>query len=462
MSSDPNKLRENSLGLAESTIMGVAGTAPSFSIAATTSTLFATVGTLATASIFYCGIIMFGITLAFFHLNRVKASAGSSYSWVREIFDPTLGFFVGWAVLVSTAIFMVSGTIPAATGLLSFMNNEAANDPTTVMFCAACLLIFVGFIVVKGIKLASFVQTILTVIEVGILIAIIVVALIHFYKAPVDAFRFEELSFTAFSPDTFALGALTALFFFWGWDVTLNLSEETTESAANPGKGAIWAMGIVLLTFGSFTVATQMALTTAEIQAAGTNIVLALADKVFPRPYSYLAVLSVLLSTLGTLETTILQFTRTLFAKGRDKVLHPRYAELHSKWKTPVIATLPIILMGIVFLLFSSFSPTVAQVIDVSIKSIGFQVAFYYGLTGFACAWHFRLEARESVGKFLMWFLWPLLSAIFISFVGIYSALTFDLLTTVIGLGGIAVGIVPFTLNKLRSKRTEVTLGASS
>lgn len=449
MSQETNKLRGDSLGLAESIAMGVAGTAPGFSIAATTGALFATVGTLATASIFYCGIIMFGITLSFFHLNRVRVSAGSSYTWVKEIFNPSLGFFVGWAILVSATMFMVSGTIPAATGLLSFVGSNATKDPVTVMFCAAGLLVLVGFIVVKGIKLASYVQTIITIFEVAVLVIVIAGILIHFYSTPVKPFVLSELSFTAFTPATFALGALTALFFFWGWDVTLNLSEETKQAEANPGKGAVWAMMIAMLIFTGFTVATQIALTDEEIQAAGTNIILALSDKLFPSWFGYFVVLAVLLSTLGTLETTILQFTRTVFAKGRDGVLSPSLAVLHKEWKTPLMATLLIIFIGLLLLAVSSLSPTVTEVIEISVKAIGFQVSFYYGLTGFACAWHFRKDGMQSVGKFLTWFLWPLLSAIFISFIGIYSAFTFDLLTTIVGLGGIAIGVIPFLYNRL-------------
>ena len=51
-------LAANSLGLGESVIMGIAGTAPAFSAAATTATLIAAVGILAPASLFYCGLIM--------------------------------------------------------------------------------------------------------------------------------------------------------------------------------------------------------------------------------------------------------------------------------------------------------------------------------------------------------------------------------------------------------------------
>ena len=72
--------------MGESTIMGVAGTAPAYSIEITTSTLIATVGMLAPANVLICGIIMFGITYAFMNLNRVSSNAGTSYAWVSMVF----------------------------------------------------------------------------------------------------------------------------------------------------------------------------------------------------------------------------------------------------------------------------------------------------------------------------------------------------------------------------------------
>ena len=111
-----NQLKANSLGLGESIIMGVAGTAPAYSIAATTGVLIATVGVHSLASLLYCGLIVFGVTLAFLHLNRTNASAGASYAWVGEVFHPVLGFFAGWSLLVASTVFMVSGTVPAAIG----------------------------------------------------------------------------------------------------------------------------------------------------------------------------------------------------------------------------------------------------------------------------------------------------------------------------------------------------------
>lgn len=445
-------LATGSLGTWESIVMGVAGTAPAYSVAATTATLVAAVGVLAPASLLYCGIIMFGITLAFIHLNKVTASAGTSYAWVTQVFGRNLGFFTGWAILVSTAVFMVSGTIPAATALLLLFAPTLAASTGWVTFVAALCLSGVSLLVFKGIKQASYAQVLMTVVELVILVAITVGGIIHFLHQPAHDFSFSWLSLTEFTPTTFSNGALTAIFFYWGWDVTLNLTEETKNSALTPGRGAFWSIPIVILLFITFTISALLVLSDSDIQHVGTNIIFAIADKIFPRPWSYLAVLAVLLSSVGTLETSILQFTRTMYAKGRDQVLHPHYAILHKTRKTPWVATLFVWAFGVGFLFFSSFFPTVNVIIKDSIESIGFQVAFYYSLSGLACAWYYR-RMWKQLPEFLSYIVWPTTSALFLIFIAIYSIPTFDTITNLVGLGGIAVGVVPLLMNSFRRKK---------
>jgi amino acid transporter len=447
------QLAAGALGLAESVVMGVAGTAPAFSVAATTATLVAAVGLLSAGSLLYCGLIMFGVTFAFMHLNRVITNAGASYAWVGEVFGPFLGFIAGWSLLVASAVFMVSGTIPAATATLILINPAHANDPTAVSFVAAGWLIVVSLVIVKGIKPTSYTQVLMTAIEVGVLVVVIIAASIQYLSHPVHAISWRWFSITEFTPALFSTGALTALFFFWGWDVTLNLNEETRDAAHAPGHGAVIAMVIVLLLFMTFAVACLLVLSDAEIEQSSTNVVFAVADKLFPRPWSYMAVVAVMLSTIGTLETSILQFTRTMYAKGRDGALHPRYAILHKSWKTPWVATSVIVAIGLALLFLSSYFPTVNLIIKDSVNAIGFQVACYYSLAGFACMWHFRKTAFKSADRFLFLFLWPAGSALFLTFIALYSIPTFDLTTNIVGLGGIAVGIIPWAMNRRRTAR---------
>lgn len=443
------QLAANSLSIGESIIMGVAGAAPAFSISAAVVALVASIHTMAPASVLYCGIIMFGITLSFIHLNKLKVNAGASYSWVSEIFGRHLGFFAGWALLVSSAVFMVSGSIPAATATLLLIAPQGLDNLAVITSVAALWLTFISAIAFKGIKPASYLQVLMTGIEVVILVAIIVGGIIQFAKQPAHLFSFSWFSITGFTPTTFATGALTAVFLYWGWDVTLNLNEETKNAIHAPGWGAFWSVIIIILLFEAFIVTALLVLSDQEIQTSGTNIIFAIANKIFPKPWSYLAVLCVVLSSIGTLETTILQFTRTLFAQGRDEVMHPRYALLHQSRSSPWVATLVIWVFGMIFLFLSSYSPTVHVLMKDSVDAIGFQVAFYYSLTGFACAWYYRLLWKSTV-ELLVYVIWPTLSSFFLIFIALYSIPTFDWVTNLVGLGGILIGIVPFALNERR------------
>jgi amino acid transporter len=441
-----HQLAADSLSIGESIIMGTAGAAPAFSISAVTATLVASIGTLAPASILYCGLIMFGITLAFMHLNKVIVNAGASYAWVSRIFGQRLGFFAGWALLVSSAVFMVSGSIPAATATLLLISPHLVNNPAWVMLVAAFWLTLISAVTLKGIKPTSYLQVLMTGIEVLILVAIIVAGVIQYAQQPTHIFSWSWFKLTSFTPDSFATGALTALFLYWGWDVTLNLNEETKQTKHAPGLGAFWSVLIIILLFVCFTVVALLVLSDSEIQASGTNIIFAIADKLFPRPWSYIAVLSVLLSTIGTLETTIVQFTRTMFAEGRDGALHARYAKLHQTWATPWVAILFIWGFGMLFLLLSSNFSTVTLIIKDSVNAIGFQVAFYYSLTGFACAWYYR-TIWKNVSELIGYILWPVFSSVFLIFIAGLSIPTFDIVTNIVGIGGLVIGIIPFLWN---------------
>lgn len=441
-------LHKDAIGVVESMVLGVAGTAPAFSVSATTATLIGTVGVLAAGSLLYSGLTMFGIAIAFMHLNRVITNAGASYAWVGQVFNPILGFYAGWALLVASAVFMVSGTIPAATATLALVNPELISNHFVVSSVAAMWLILVSVVLLKGIKSTSLTQMIMTSVEIGVLSAVIIGSIYHFGKNGAHPFSWKWFYLTEFTPSLFSSGALISLFFFWGWDVTLNLNEETKDSAVTPGLGAVGAMIIALLVFIGFEVAVLLAMDDAQIQASGTNILVDIAKKLLPYPWSYLSVIAVMLSSVGTLETSILQFTRTMYAKARDGALKPRYAILHKSWKTPWVATSVIVVIGLSLLFMTSFFPNLNIIIKDSVNAIGFQVAFYYGLAGYACAWHFRKKAMKGIYPFITLMLWPAFSASFLVFISLYSIPTFDWITNLFGIGGILLGTIPLYLNK--------------
>jgi len=126
------------------------------------------------------------------------------------------------------------------------------------------------------------------------------------------------------------------------------------------------------------------------------------------------------------------------------------------------VATTAITLFGLVLLVLSSRLLSVGAIVKDCVNAIGFQVAFYYGLTGFACAWYFRRAALRSPANMLFLLLWPAVSAGFLWGIAIYSIPTFDLATNVVGLGGLAIGAAPWLWNRNRKARVGAPDGATS
>ena len=107
----------------------------------------------------------------------------------------------------------------------------------------------------------------------------------------------------------------------------------------------------LILFFCIMMIVVLIVLSDDEIQTADTERALRDRQQALSRPWNYLAVLATLLSTIGTIETQILQFSRSMFAMARDDMLHPRYAKIHPEWQTPWVATLVIWFLGVVLLL---------------------------------------------------------------------------------------------------------------
>jgi amino acid transporter len=446
-------LKHDALSLPEAIIMGIAGTAPAYSMAATTATLVAAIGVLAPASLSICGVAMFGVAFAFLHLTQIDPNAGAVYIWVKHFLHPVLGFFAGWTMLVMSALFMVSGTVPAATIILQMLAPGAGQNIMAVTLVAALLMILIGLVVLKGIKLSSHFQVALTLVEVTIVIGIIVAALIASSAHPVHKLTFGLLVGFDFTPRLFVSGALVAVFFYSGWDVTANLNEETRDAKRNGGLAALLAMLSLILILVGFTAACLLTLSDAEIQNAGTNVVTSVAERILPAPWGSLAILAVLLSSIGTLETNVLQFTRTLFAMARDGVFPERYARVHAVHQTPWISTVLVTAIGLVLLLLSSALSSVATIMKDFANALGFQIAFYYALACLACAWCMRKNFHMP-RILLTGILWPLVSAIFLIVVALCSIPTFDATTLLVSLGSLASGILPLALCRLQTPRS--------
>jgi amino acid transporter len=437
-------LSSNSLNLFDSAVMAIAGSAPAYSISATTAVLIGAVGLQAPASLLWCGIPVMGVVVAFLYLNRWHANAGASYAWVGKALNPYLGFLSGWALVVSATIFMVAGSFPAGAVTLDIIAPQLSDNLLAVTIVGAFWFIVINILVTMGIRMTALAQWIMSSIELILLLIGGIVALVKFGMHPVNAFHWSWFSPAGFSSKSvFIAGALIATFYYWGWDVAANLNEETKNSRTIPGLGALIGIICVFIIFELFTVATQMGMSVHDIQNSSSNVLQSIGVLLFGKHWGNIMVLAVALSTIATLETTLLQVTRTLFSMGRDGVISTRFGHVHPKWRTPYIANIFVGIFALLLFVLSNFLPSVNQVMTDAINSIGLQVVFYYALASISVIVYYRRILLQSITNFLLLCLWPGVAAVFLLVVGILDVPSLDLTTDVIGIGLIAIGIIP-------------------
>jgi amino acid transporter len=438
-----HKLAPNVLGLFESAVMGVAGSAPAYSIAATTAGLIAAVGLAGPASLLYCGIAMFGIVFAFNYLGRTESNAGATYAWVRRGLHPALGYLAGWSLLMCSSIFMVAATFPAGSSFLGLFSNTLSNSKGWVTIFGTVFFLLMVAAVAFGVTITAKVQVIMSAIEVGLLLLFGILAITHSHPQHPFSWHWFAWSNPFGKNSVFFAGALLAAFYYWGWDVTANLNEETKGSRKTPGQGAIIGMLVTFVLFEVFTVGSNMVLSSKQVADNSGNVLGVLGQEVWKGNGGKLLVVAVLLSTVATLETQLIQVTRTMFSMGRDGTLLKSFGTVHKKYKTPMVATLTITVIGIGLFIGSQFIGSIGTIMTDAIAAIGLQIAVYYALAGYSVVVLFRKEIFKNAKNFLLMGVWPLLGAVFMSAMFYKVIPTLNTTTKWIGLGSIGLGFIP-------------------
>lgn len=439
------ELKAGSLSFVESLVMGVAGSAPGFTIAVTTAVLLGTAGTLSPGALLIFAVPMLGIATAYRALNKRQVNAGAAYRWTTVTFGKFLGFLSGWALLLASMVFMVTGSLPLATSTLDFFDPALASNVVLSAAVASVWFLAIAAVLIVGIEVTSRVQMVMTSVELVILTVVAAAALWHAAQVgSANPFHWSWFGL-GYTRAAFASTALVVVFFYWGWDVTANLAEETADAEDNAGNGGFLSIFVTIAYYLAFTFAALFLFSLSRAQSFSDNIIYNIAVAAgFGRAGGLLASFAVILSSIATLETTMLQFSRALFAMGRDGAMPKLFGEVNARTGTPVRAMIVLIVAGLVLIWGSSLMPTVNVIIADSVRAVGVLVAYYYGLAGLVAAHVFAGLRRQSLWRWLTLSVFPALSGVSLIVLAVYACTTFDLTTNIVGIGGLVAGIAFF------------------
>lgn len=455
-------LATGTLGLWGSTVIGLASTAPVYSLVATLGFVVLAVGASAPIAFIIAFIPMLFIAFAYRELNNAVPDCGTTFTWSTKAFGPWIGWMGGWGVAVAGMVVLANLSQIAGVYLWSLVGDGSlAENAPLVTVTGVAFIAAMTFISYRGVEIGERVQNILLAVQYLVLALFVVLALWKFFDGtapnptPFDIGWFNPFGFDDFSGFTEAV--LLALFIYWGWDTCLALNEETKDPTRIPGRAALLTTVILLGTYVTVTVAAMMYAGVGEDGAGLSNpdnaedVFLALKDGLFG-PFGWVLVVAVLISAVSSTQTTILPTARGTLAMAAYKALPARFRSVHPRYRTPSFSTL---VMGVVASVYYVGMTIISDdILQDSVLSLGLAIAFYYALTGFACVWFYRRDLFTSAKNLLVRGILPLLGAVMLTLAFVQSAIDmYDpeygntvLLgvggTFVVGIGALAIGVV--------------------
>lgn len=400
-------LQGSAIGLLSSLVIGLAATAPAYSVTATLGFVVIAVGLHAPAIMLLAFFPMMAIAVAFSHLNREDPDCGTTFKWATKAFGPRTGWIGGWAMTLASIIAMAYlAGIAAQYLFLLFGADGLASSHGWVMFVGSLLVAAMTYVCYRGVQMSARLQYLLFGVEAVMLVVFSVTALVKIYTghAPPGHVRpsigwINPLHVGGFH--AFAAGLLLALFIYWGWDSAVSVNEETADRHRNPGKAAVYS---TLLLLGIYMLTSIAAQAYGGVGAKGlglgnqnaaTDVLANLGQSVLGGALNKLLILATLSSAIGALQTGILPTARTTLGMATYRALPAAFGRMDRRYHSPTVSTF--FIGGATIALFLVLGSLAGGRVQAdSISSIGLLIAFYYALVGFTCAWYFRRDLTRS------------------------------------------------------------------
>ena len=334
------------------------------------------------------GVLTITGALCCAELAAMWPRAGGQYVFLREAYDPSIGFLFGWgmfliiqtgtiaAVAVAFANFTgvltnwVSGEWylvdpymlirPFTIGDLKF--NGYAVSLSSQQLLAMVMILFLTFINTLGLQTGKTIQNIFTFTKTAALFGLIVVGLVlgwnyssaahtsswwkpweNGWQPTADQVWFEPTSSGLLVLALLMLlgkSMIGPLFAQSAWNNVTFTAGEVRDPGKNLPRALLFGCGIVVTLYLLANLAYVVTLPLAEIQTApGNRVATAVMETVFGPPGTIVMAVAIMISTFGCNNGLILAGARVYYAMARDGLFFKRVDSLNER-HVPAVALL--------------------------------------------------------------------------------------------------------------------------
>ena len=401
----PKGLKKGSVSLIGAVAIGLAATAPAYSLTGALGPGAREAGYQLPIIFIIAVIPMYFVALAYKHLTDAAPDAGTVFTWGSKAILPHIGWVGGFALMLSSIL--------AGVGAAGITANAASvalglGDPAAwvKVLIASAFILFTTWLVARGAEESSRTTLLLTIIQFGGLVlftAILVVNVLQHHRNPTA----EAVSWEWFNP--FAIhgasaligGFLVAIFIFWGFDASMAMSEETEGTPEQSGSSGLTAIIITVITYVVIGVAT---LAYAGIDSTSTSslthesnigdVFSSLARQTVGPVGALVAAAIVGLSAFSATLSTVMSTVRGVLSMATYKALPRHFASVDEVAQTPKFATW---FIGLTTLfIYGALTLVSDRIVEDCVYSVGIAIMTYYTVVAVSSVIYFWDTAFQS------------------------------------------------------------------
>ena len=311
---------------------------------------------------------LFG-ALSLAEMGAAFPGAGGLYVYLRHAYGRPAGFLYGWGLLSM----IHSGSIATLAVAFSLylgrlLPLEYAEEKAVGIACIAVLT----YVNCLGIRAGKLVQNIFTVAKLG---GLALLTLLLFVRGrPLDAlaqdFWPEDPLRLAWAP--FGAALVAVLWAYEGWHVVTFATGEIKRPTRDLPRSLFYGTLIITVSYLLANTAYYSVLAGTEIRESDTVAATAM-SQAFGGTASGFVSLLILVSIFGAMNGMVLTGPRVYYAMAREGLFFRAFAQLSTRYRTPVVAIMVQGAWASLLTLFGTFQELFTYVI--------FTAWIFYGLT---------------------------------------------------------------------------------
>lgn len=306
------------------------------------------------------GLMIYFVGLAYAELTTAMPKCGGEHVFSYKAFGPIGSFICTWAIILSyigvvcyeVCSFPTIITYIFPDFLQGYLYQVAGYDIyatwLVVGIVMACIIVAINII---GTKKAAILQTILTLVIAGVGILLAAASCFSGDVKNIETQAFIGNNSTEIFNNILGVAMMTP-FFFFGFDVIPQAAEEINVPLKKLGKLMMLSIVLAVLFYVLIVVSIGLVFTSDEI-ATSMNATGLVAADAMAKAFSSEAMAKVLIigglcGIVTSWNSFLIGGSRALYSMANSYMIPRKFATLHKKYNTPIVALLLIGLLSVI------------------------------------------------------------------------------------------------------------------